>query len=239
MCTLSYLPLKKGFFVVNNRDESPLRAATFQPEPMEIDGVKIMAPIDATVKGTWIGINEAGRMVCLMNGAFENHVKKPLYRKSRGKVTLEFLTNIDAIACFEASDFHEIEPFTLIIIDQENIKVFRWDEVKKHVEILDKDVPHNWSSSTLYEQKVAESRAEYFLSNIQMFIEQKEKIIAWHKDEIQDSPKIILDRPQVKTISITTIHHNGTNFEMVFHDLVNQNTFETYLNIKQQQHEIH
>ncbi|MBL0119871.1 MAG: hypothetical protein IPP89_13025 [Saprospiraceae bacterium] len=72
-----------------------------------------------------------------------------------------------------------------------------------------------------------------------MFIEQKEKIIAWHKDEIQDSPKIILDRPQVKTISITTIHHNGANFEMVYHDLVNQNTFETYLNIKQQPHEIH
>ena len=79
------------FFVVNNRDESPLRAATFQPEPMEIDGVKIMAPIDATVKGTWIGINEAGRMVCLMNGAFENHVKNHCTAKVEVKLLLNSL----------------------------------------------------------------------------------------------------------------------------------------------------
>jgi hypothetical protein len=64
-------------------------------------------------------------------------------------------------------------------------------------------------------------------------------IVAWHKDEIQGSPKIILDRPQVKTISITTIYHNGAGFEMIFNDLVNHNTFKRHLNIKQQPHEIH
>ena len=177
MCTLSYLPLREGYFLVNNRDESPLRATAFEPQSLVKNDVTIMCPIDAAAKGTWIGVNHHGIMACLMNGAFKNHTKKPFYKKSRGKITLEFLEADDVVDYFRQVDLIGIEPFSLIIIDQEDIKVFRWDEAHKHSEFLDKNEAYNWSSSTLYDESIAETRRTFYRENFEVIV--NSRIYTW------------------------------------------------------------
>jgi len=220
MCTLSYLPHKEGFYLVNNRDESPARAQTLQPQTITINGKKILCPIDTEGKGTWIGVNEDGRMVCLMNGAFVLHVKKPSYRMSRGKVTLELLAADDAETHFESMDLKDIEPFTVIIIERNLLMVFRWDEVKKYKEILSGDQAYNWSSSTLYNSEVAAVRAQYFNENVDKFNSQQELLLGWHKDQISGAPGVMLDLEMVKTVSITSINKEGDLLKMQYEDLL-------------------
>jgi hypothetical protein len=232
MCTLSYLPRNNGYYLVNNRDESPSRAITLQPQTLDINGKTVLCPIDTEGKGTWIGVNDSGRMVCLMNGAFELHVKKTYYRMSRGRVTLELLGADDAVAYFQGMDLNDIEPFTVIIIDEVNVVVLRWDEVRKHEEILSKDVPHIWSSATLYEPKVARARMEYFNSHITQFDSHNEVLNQWHMDKIEGAPSVLLNLPMVITVSITSITKTDVDLKMKYEDLLHDHMYKYELPIQ-------
>ncbi len=232
MCTLSYLPLSNGYFLVNNRDESPFRGIAKEPQIIDINAIKILAPIDAEALGTWIGVNENGKMACLMNGAFEPHIKRSGYKKSRGKITLEFLDIEDDIEYFDMIHLEEIEPFSLIIIDDMNVKVLRWDGTKKYKEILSKDNPYNWSSATLYDSETMSVRRSFFDEHVYSFSKQKELLVAWHKDQISDSPSILLKRELVESISITSIYKDQNRFELIYEDLLLNKSFNNYLDIR-------
>ena len=239
MCTLSYLPLENGYFVVNNRDESPLRGQAHEPQIFALNGRQVLAPIDSEGLGTWIGVNDSGKLACLMNGAFEVHIKQSHYRKSRGKITLEFLQANDDLNYFDELDLDNIEPFTLILIDNSNIKVLRWDAVDKHIEILSNDKAYNWSSATLYDSKTISERRTFFDQYNSTFAEQKEKLVAWHKDEIINSPSILLKRPEVASISITTISKGHEGFELNYEDLLLNKIFNSSLDIIPQAPPVH
>ncbi len=59
-------------------------------------------------------------------------------------------------------DLDNIEPFTLIILQEQNLAEFRWDGTQKHFEILDASLPYIWSSATLYDAKAQEKRKTIF-----------------------------------------------------------------------------
>ena len=69
MCTVSYVPDHSGGFVlISSRDEKPGRK-TMRPE----NDHGMLYPKDAVAGGTWISVDESGRVGCLLNGAFEKH----------------------------------------------------------------------------------------------------------------------------------------------------------------------
>jgi len=226
MCTLSYLPRNNGFYLVNNRDESPTRAQTLVPQTLVINGKTILCPVDTEGKGTWIGVNESGTMVCLMNGAFKPHVRKASYRMSRGRVTIELLAADDIMEYFETMDLRDIEPFTVIAIDEVNVKVFRWDEERKHIEQLSKELAHIWSSATLYEPRVAEARLDYFNDHIDSFAQNPDSLKSWHMNLIEGAPSVLLDLPAVRTVSITSIQSDNEQLSMKYEDLLNHEVYD-------------
>ena len=68
MCTVTYLPLENNQFILtSNRDESPMRR-TIPPTKYDTQGVALVYPKDELAGGTWIGIREKNRLVCLLNG---------------------------------------------------------------------------------------------------------------------------------------------------------------------------
>src|SRR5690625_7813334 len=88
MCTITYIPnpeKESSFFVTDNRDESVNRPAKF-PEIYREYGVSLYYPKDLEKGGTWFGVSDKKRMMCLMNGAFSKYKRKPPYRKSRGEI---------------------------------------------------------------------------------------------------------------------------------------------------------
>src|SRR5690625_1856143 len=164
MCTATYIPVsQKDFVLTFNRDESPGRETLF-PDFYEEGGKRLLYPKDAVAGGTWIGISDNQRMVCLMNGAFEAHVRKPSYRKSRGLVVKDFLIFEDLDSELENYDLKGVEPFRSLVIDwRDELKLTElvWDEEKLHR--LDRNQkPCIWSSSPLYPKDLREKRRTWF-----------------------------------------------------------------------------
>ena len=68
MCTVTYLPLgDHNFILTSNRDVAPKRETTPPKEYNEV-GVKLTYPKDKLAGGTWIGVSEKKRLICLLNG---------------------------------------------------------------------------------------------------------------------------------------------------------------------------
>ena len=82
MCTVTYLPLgNNDFILTSNRDEDPKRK-TIPPKEYLEDGVKLTYPKDELAGGTWIGLSEKSRLICLLNGGFTKHSREESYRMS-------------------------------------------------------------------------------------------------------------------------------------------------------------
>jgi uncharacterized protein with NRDE domain len=68
MCTVSVLQLPGNVIrVACNRDEQVTRAAALPPVVRRIGGVRAMMPVDPVSGGTWVGADEAGVVMALLN----------------------------------------------------------------------------------------------------------------------------------------------------------------------------
>jgi uncharacterized protein with NRDE domain len=157
MCTVTFIPQEKnGFILSSNRDVNAERSPQSISQIRQ-NGKTLTFPRDVTAGGTWIAFSDSDQMVCLLNGAFENHKHNPPYRRSRGLMVLDYFdfpTTEDFIAQY---DFEGIEPFTFIIYDNGNLHELRWDEQQLHHTPLSTSGYYIWSSSTLYSRKFAKN----------------------------------------------------------------------------------
>jgi uncharacterized protein with NRDE domain len=210
MCTVTYLPLENNQFILtSNRDESPMRR-TIPPTKYDTQGVALVYPKDELAGGTWIGLSEKNRLVCLLNGGFEIHKRKGPYAMSRGLVVKKILSAENSVVCIENFIFDNIEPFTLILVDWEiSLATYElvWDGVTKHFKKLAQE-PEIWSSSTLYTAEMKASRRAWFadwLSENKTF--QQQEIINFQTSTDKGTPETSLKmkRNFVETVSVTSV----------------------------------
>jgi len=162
MCVLTFLPtVNSGYILTNNRDETLARPKAIPPKKYNINGKQVYYPKDPQAGGTWIATSD-DVTVCLLNGAFENHIHKPPYRQSRGQLILDFFKYNDFISNYS---FENIENFTLIIVHHKNslqICEFRWDGTQLHYTSKNPEKAHIWSSATLYPHEIRTEREHWF-----------------------------------------------------------------------------
>jgi len=210
MCTVTYLPLKnEGFILTSNRDESPMRK-TIPPQKYIENDVELIYPKDELAGGTWIGMSEKNRLVCLLNGGFEIHQRNTYYRMSRGMVVKNILSVDDPVQYIEDFDFDNIEPFTVVLVDWGTELVtyeLVWDGTKKHFQKLAQE-PRIWSSSTLYTSEMKLERQAWFqdwLNDHQEY--DQPSILAFHQstDKGTEGTTLKMKRPFVETVSVTSV----------------------------------
>lgn len=227
MCTVSYVPLGSGNFILtSNRDENPNRV-THEPgkETSITESATIICPKDFKAGGTWIAMSVYGKVACLLNGAFIKHKHEPPYTKSRGLILLEYFSYNSAIEFHNKVDLKGIENFTLIMLENELVHELRWDGEEKFFQLKDENEAHLWSSCTLYDQESANNKELVF----QTWIDSKEKA---NVEEIEffhglHNPNgFLLNMPLVKTVSITSIEKSSTTIRMNYHDLLTGNDME-------------
>jgi hypothetical protein len=68
MCTVSWLHQTGGYQLFCNRDERHTRPPATVPTLREQNGVQYYAPHDGEHGGTWLGVNQFGLTLCLLNG---------------------------------------------------------------------------------------------------------------------------------------------------------------------------
>lgn len=241
MCTVTIIPIGKNDFVLtSNRDEAPHRVS-LAPEVYTINNTQLLFPKDELSGGTWIGVSDKNRMVCLLNGAFELHKRKVSYRLSRGVVAKDFLISDAITSTMENYNLEDIEPFTIVIADwNSHLKFIElvWDGLKKHVTVLPLQ-PKIWSSSTLYNKSMKLERLQWF----EIFKENQnlkaETLLQFHKTAGADNIDfgVIMNRGFVRTTSITQVKKTAEKIEMIYENLQTQLVTTSQFNLPQSIHE--
>ncbi|WP_075344359.1 NRDE family protein [Tenacibaculum agarivorans] len=225
MCTVTYLPLgNNDFILTSNRDENPKRK-TIAPTSYIEDGVTLTYPKDVLAGGTWIGVSEKDRLICLLNGGFENHIRKESYRASRGVIVKELLKVEDVVVAIQELNLADIEPFTIVLVDwSKELQAYElvWTGEEKSFKKLANE-PHIWSSSTLYTEEMKVLRREWFAAWLEKNkLYTQERILKFHQDEnkgnVEISPK--MKRKRVETISTTVVQKMNTDVSVSYVDYV-------------------
>ncbi len=152
MCTVVFIPYEGKYFMASLRDEHPDRGIAKLPVLSHSNPNKYISPIDPQGGGTWVGINNAGSAIILLNGGFVNHVKKEHYKRSRGQIVTELLSVNHPIKLWNEIELENIEPFTLIVWSVSTLMQMVWDGEKKYQIQVDATKAQIWSSSTLYNE---------------------------------------------------------------------------------------
>jgi hypothetical protein len=116
-------------------------------------------------------------------------------------------------------DLNGIEPFTMIIMDEQSLFEFRWDGDMRYVVKKDPGSPHIWSSSTLYSPAMQSRRSDWFyhkLWNNDNYSLSLAKEIHRSGDIGDPRQNFIMNRDNlVRTVSISHVEMNGK--DPIFH----------------------
>jgi len=222
MCTVTYIPTTEGCIITSNRDEKITRERALSPQEYQIDGKKVIFPKDPKAGGTWVAHSET-KIIVLLNGAQEKHTPKPKYRKSRGLIVLDLITAENSLDFWKTIDLNDIEPFTIVVFENNKLIQLQWNEVEKSTTEFDAKQFHIWSSSTLYSKEIRKQRKEWF----QDFIKSKNaatpgEILHFHQFTESENKEFGLQinrNAVLKTISITQCKVTNNSIQMEYLDL--------------------
>ena len=236
MCTLTYLPKKdNGYLLTSNRDENINRKSALEPMVYNHGNISLLYPKDAKAGGTWLATSTNGFSICLLNGAFVKHFSEPPYKRSRGLVVLDFFEFNNVALFAKLYNFNGIEPFTLVVFSaQKSIHELRWDGTTLHQKTLDGNLPHIWSSATLYDMDIALKREKVFRTFIQNHasISVNDMLNFHHFSDANDldqSIKLKQNLNGVQTISVSCIESSDIEFVMHHEDLLTRAIITSYL----------
>lgn len=215
MCTVSYLPVEQGYILTSNRDEDPHRQTAPPDTYLLSGGKKITFPRDMEKGGTWIAMDDLGQVACLLNGAFVRHIRKDQYRMSRGQLILNAFAASGFEIFISEINLEDIEPFTMILVKPDGLYKMVWDGREKYEWKLDHHKPQLWSSATLYsaaEHSIKEQFLEDSLQRLKVI--DRESILDIHG--WNTTSPFILDKKEVKTVSITQVFFDGNQSRMIY-----------------------
>ncbi|MEO7769133.1 MAG: hypothetical protein ABIS01_17005, partial [Ferruginibacter sp.] len=123
-----------------------------------------------------------------------------------------------------------IEPFTVIIMDNNILYECRWDAVKKHCRQLKTDRHYIWSSATLYDEAIVKQREKWFAAFLNKnTVPNLDDIFLFHRfagnGDLHNDLK--MDRDGImSTVSITSIQMNEQRGSMYYTDLKDNNKYQ-------------
>jgi len=227
MCTVTFLPgIGSQYILTTSRDEQLSRPVARGPELKKMNDYSLLYPVDPKGGGTWIACDDAGKTVCLFNGAFKAHFPEYPYRHSRGLIVPDFFQYPDAESFSLHYNFSNIEPFTLIIVEHHSLTEFKWDGEKTYLLDHEFSIPKIWSSVTLYTPEIIILRERWFRDWKSGIVHPDQKdILEFHlnagdgrkETDVQMERKAL----SLKTVSITSVMVSTNKAKMEYLDLRN------------------
>jgi hypothetical protein len=231
MCTVSFVTANDKIIITSNRDEQTVRPSAIPPKIYSVNGQHLIFPKDPKAGGTWFVANENGTILVLLNGANEKHQVQLSYRKSRGLIVLEIISSISPKDFWTEIDLDTIEPFTLVLLQNNALFQLRWNGKEKETTPLEINQNHIWSSSTLYPLEVREQRSNWFHTFMAQNSEISEsKMHDFHRytEEGNDENGLVINRnDEMKTLSITQAVLEKNKVSILHYDLIAQQDFST------------
>ena len=203
MCTVSFLPQARGFFLAMNRDERKSRPQAAPPRRRK-NGARVSLYPSEKSGGTWIGINDAGLMLALINWYAKPQKDAG---QSRGIVIPVLLGARDLgemAAALKKLPLLQLNPFRLIAISahERGIQEWRWDGAR----LASKR--HGWTRrhwfSSGYDEALVNRRRKPLVRAI---AEQRDTIRQLHRSHAPERGpfSICMHRDEAKTVSYTEV----------------------------------
>lgn len=236
MCTVTFVPVKDGYYITSNRDEKKQRSKAIPPKTYKLNEATLLFPRDTEAGGTWIAIKDKMNAAVLLNGGFIKHIPEPPYKLSRGLILLDVLSDTDPFNYFLRVSITGIEPFTLILFCNGNLYECRWNGEEKFTSLKEVNKTHIWSSVTLYDEPTRKKRQQWFERFINNHNEASQDDILHFHQFAGDGDKqsdIQMNRGgELFTVSITGIYLAGNKAEMTYMDLKEGNMYKEEISSK-------
>jgi len=164
MCTVTFLPRRRGYALAMNRDEQRTRIAAMPPAETSVAGRTVLAPSEPG-GGTWLALNDAGVTFALINW-YEVKARVPARAVSRGQV-VRAVGALDSPASasrrLQVLPLRKTNPFRLVGIFPAARKIaeWRWD-LKKLVRFNLPWQARQWISSGFDEPMARRVRSQTF-----------------------------------------------------------------------------
>ena len=162
MCTVTFYKNRVGAAILTSNRDEKVHRPTIPPTAYAIGKTNTIYPKDEVAEGTWIALADSQTIYCLLNGGFKKHVSTGDYKKSRGLIILDLIKQGDFNSFYNAYDFLGLEPFTLIVFENEKLYELKWDGTTKFLKFLEPKGHYIWSSATLYNEEEAELKKSWF-----------------------------------------------------------------------------
>jgi uncharacterized protein with NRDE domain len=216
---------KGKIIITSNRDEQVIRPA-IAPQKYTINNKELLFPKDPKAGGTWYAVDENANVLVLLNGAAEKHIMNSPYRRSRGLIVLDLIGSDSPIHSWTEIDLENVEPFTIVLYENQQLYQLRWNGEEKETISLDTSRAHIWSSSTLYPKEVREKRAEWFASYLysKETVTEKDMLHFHQYTETGNCENgLVINRNDIlKTLSITQTVIENNKLILYYSDLINK-----------------
>lgn len=221
MCTVSVITIsgpRGGFRVVSNRDEARSRPVALPPRWRDLPGgVRAVWPVEPQSGGTWIGANDRGLVLALLNLNLEPAPALPHASalRSRGLVipALAGAAGVEASGeALRAIDLSPFAPFRLVAFERGDPGVrgieCRWDRTRLSLRTFHGERAC-FASSGLGDSRAA-PRLPLFARMVREGATPADQD-AFHAHAWDDRPEVSvrMRRPDARTVSVTgvVVHH--------------------------------
>lgn len=214
MCTVTLVPHASGIRMMCNRDERRNRARARPPERTSIADRTAVFPVDPEGGGTWIGVNDAGVAVALLNRPEAAVPRRVRAFRSRGGIVTRLLRYprlsalADALATLDAGLYR---PFQIVAVQERRAISARSIGGAVAVEIADASVALMFTSSSVQHRRAEAARQALFADLVVRARGNRLRAQAhFHRHRWLSDPEISVDmaRPDARTVSRTTVDHD-------------------------------
>lgn len=219
MCTVTLFPLREGGVrIVCNRDELRSRALAMPTQLHVAGSMRYLAPLDPPSQGTWIGVNQAGIAMCLLNRNVGP--KLPSGTMSRGSVIpalMETRRVGEALAAFGQLALQNVAPFRLLMTDGRLLAdLVHAPGDRQPLRLTKLNQPLMFTSSSLGDEVVTECRGDLLRDWLARHEPTSLLQDRFHRHTWPDRSEhsVMMQRPEAQTVSVTEITLEPRRVEM-------------------------
>jgi hypothetical protein len=223
MCTVSIVPVADGCRVMCNRDERRTRAVAHPPRTRPTEVSWATYPQDPVSGGTWIGVNDDGLVVALLNRTTTGSEPR-LSPHSRGSIVPTLLacpSIARAVNACGALDLSRFEPFRIVMAHRSTVAVVTGDWVHSSAEQFPLVRPVMLTSSSLGDAVVDTPRRRLFEKLVLAGDDWLHGQFRFHRHRWAKQPEISIQmaREDAATVSRTTIEVTSKAIDFEYESL--------------------
>jgi uncharacterized protein with NRDE domain len=211
VCTVSVLRLGTGARIACNRDEQRSRPVALPPALHRVGGRNAAWPTDPAAGGTWVGVNDAGLALTLLNVTITPGAKRKGITRSRGAI-IPLLLGCESmdLALGQAGALRPAHhaPFRLVLVNARQAAEVASDGTQLRVtgpRALAE--PLLFTSSGLDDDRVAWPRRRLFAERMLAAGADAAAQVAFHRHHWpgREHLSVCMRRPDARTVSCTTV----------------------------------